>query len=182
MITAVKNLKNYSRFCLTLFSILFLFCVTAKQVQAFRIGTSNERWITTSTEHFKIIYPESQKSLGLHYAKTAEKNLQDLSKIFTEIPPAITLIINDSTDLSNGYATVLPYPHIMIFPVPVGEESPLSEAGEWANELLVHELTHIFERKHNDKFLTIMNKFMPQWKLNRDELNRLPISHVNWAY
>lgn len=141
----MKNQKNYSRFCLTLFSILFLFCVTATKAPAFRIGTRDQRWITTSTEHFRIIYPESQKSLGLHYAKTAEKNLQDLSQIFTDIPPVITIIINDSTDLSNGYATVLPYPHIMIFPVQIGEESALSEAGEWANELLVHELTHILQ-------------------------------------
>ncbi len=141
----MKNPTNYSRFCLTLFSILFLFIVAAQRVQAFRIGTNEQRWITTTTEHFKIIYPENQKNLGLHYAKTAEKNLQDLRTIFTEIPPTITVIINDSTDLSNGYATVLPYPHIMIFPVQVGEESPLSEAGEWANELFVHELTHILQ-------------------------------------
>lgn len=119
--------------------------MTAEHAQAFRIGTSEDRWITINTEHFKIIFPESQKSLGLHYAKTAEKNLQDLSKIFTDIPPVITIIINDSTDVSNGYATVLPYPHIMIYPVQIGEESSLSEAGEWANELLVHEMTHILQ-------------------------------------
>ena len=48
--------------------------------------------------------------------------------------------------------------------------------------IIVHELAHLFERKHNDRFLGIMNSFMPQWRSYRDELNRLPVSHVNWEY
>lgn len=42
--------------------------------------------------------------------------------------------------------------------------------------IIVHELTHLLERKHNDRFLSRLSSYMPQWKSYRDELNRLPVS------
>lgn len=41
--------------------------------------------------------------------------------------------------------------------------------------VIVHELVHLLERNHNDNFVGYLNQFMPKWRLNRDELNRLPI-------
>jgi len=35
---------------------------------------------------------------------------------------------------------------------------------------------------HNDRFLTLMEKYMPQWKFYKEELNRLPVSHGEWTY
>jgi len=48
--------------------------------------------------------------------------------------------------------------------------------------IIVHELIHLLERNHNDKFITYLNQFMPKWRLYRDELNQLPVSHNNWGY
>ena len=48
--------------------------------------------------------------------------------------------------------------------------------------IIAHELVHLLERKHNDRFFSLMSKFMPQWRTYREELNRLPVSHVNWEY
>jgi predicted metal-dependent hydrolase len=48
--------------------------------------------------------------------------------------------------------------------------------------ILVHEMVHLLERHHNDQFLGYMNKFMPQWQLIRDELNRAPLAHAEWEY
>jgi predicted metal-dependent hydrolase len=48
--------------------------------------------------------------------------------------------------------------------------------------IIVHEMVHLLERKHNDRFIWYLNKFMPQWKSYREELNRLPISHLDWEY
>jgi predicted metal-dependent hydrolase len=48
--------------------------------------------------------------------------------------------------------------------------------------IIVHELIHLLERKHNDRFIGYLNKFMPKWRLYRDELNRLPVSHSEWGY
>jgi predicted metal-dependent hydrolase len=48
--------------------------------------------------------------------------------------------------------------------------------------ILVHELLHLIEPTHNARFQSLMDRFMPQWRQLRDELNRLPVRHENWAY
>lgn len=48
--------------------------------------------------------------------------------------------------------------------------------------IIVHEMVHLLERLHNDRFLALMEKYMPQWKFYKEELNRLPVSHGEWDY
>jgi len=48
--------------------------------------------------------------------------------------------------------------------------------------VLVHEMLHLFERKHNDRFISLMDKFLPRWRSHRDELNQFPLSHADWKY
>lgn len=48
--------------------------------------------------------------------------------------------------------------------------------------ILVHELVHLHERNHNDRFIALMDQFMPKWRLHRNELNRLPVVHNDWGY
>ena len=48
--------------------------------------------------------------------------------------------------------------------------------------ILVHEMVHLLERHHNERFLAYMDKFMPQWRLHREELNRAPLAHEDWEY
>jgi predicted metal-dependent hydrolase len=48
--------------------------------------------------------------------------------------------------------------------------------------IIVHEMIHLIERHHNDNFLAHLDKNLPKWKLYKDELNRLPVSHGEWEY
>jgi predicted metal-dependent hydrolase len=48
--------------------------------------------------------------------------------------------------------------------------------------VLIHELVHLLEPSHNANFVSLMDKFMPQWRHIRDELNRAPLGHVDWEY
>ena len=48
--------------------------------------------------------------------------------------------------------------------------------------ILVHELVHLLERNHNDRFKAHMSRYMPQWRLYREELNRAPLGHEEWEY
>lgn len=48
--------------------------------------------------------------------------------------------------------------------------------------VLVHEMIHLLERNHNDRFLSLLDEFMPNWRFYKDELSRLPISHADWKY
>ena len=48
--------------------------------------------------------------------------------------------------------------------------------------ILVHELVHLHERHHNERFRALMNKHMPNWKERRDLLNSLPLAYEDWRY
>jgi len=48
--------------------------------------------------------------------------------------------------------------------------------------IVVHEMVHLLERNHNDRFVGLMNKYSPQWRHYKEELNRLPVSHEDWKY
>ena len=48
--------------------------------------------------------------------------------------------------------------------------------------IVVHEMVHFLERTHNDKFISHMDRIMPQWRTFRDNLNRSPLAHENWEY
>ena len=46
--------------------------------------------------------------------------------------------------------------------------------------VIVHELVHLLERKHNDRFIGHMDKLLPQWRVYRDELNNFILEHAVW--
>lgn len=48
--------------------------------------------------------------------------------------------------------------------------------------ILIHELTHLIEPTHSNRFLALMDKFMPHWRQIKDELNRLPVRHEEWDH
>jgi predicted metal-dependent hydrolase len=48
--------------------------------------------------------------------------------------------------------------------------------------IVVHELVHLLERHHNERFQALMEMHLPQWKFYKEELNRLPVSHGEWGY
>lgn len=48
--------------------------------------------------------------------------------------------------------------------------------------IVVHEMTHILAPTHNARFVVMMDQFMPQWRFYREQLNRLPVHHEDWAY
>lgn len=48
--------------------------------------------------------------------------------------------------------------------------------------IVVHELVHLLEPTHNARFTALMDRFLPNWRQLRDDLNRLPLRHVDWSY
>jgi predicted metal-dependent hydrolase len=48
--------------------------------------------------------------------------------------------------------------------------------------IVVHEMVHLLERSHNNRFIAYMDHFLPQWRELKEELNRLPVAHVDWRY
>jgi predicted metal-dependent hydrolase len=48
--------------------------------------------------------------------------------------------------------------------------------------LIVHELAHLIERHHNDRFTALMDEHLPDWKARRALLNAQPLAHDTWGY
>jgi len=43
--------------------------------------------------------------------------------------------------------------------------------------IVIHEMLHVLEPTHSERFLTLMDRFLPDWEQRRQVLNRLPLSH-----
>ena len=48
--------------------------------------------------------------------------------------------------------------------------------------IVVHEMIHLIERNHNERFRSYMEHFLPAWSAIREELNRAPLAHTDWSY
>lgn len=48
--------------------------------------------------------------------------------------------------------------------------------------VIVHELAHLIARQHDERFLAVMDRHLPQWRRLRQVLNSAPLAHVTWKY
>ena len=46
--------------------------------------------------------------------------------------------------------------------------------------ILVHEMVHLLERHHTERFHKLMDQFMPDWRPRRDRLNQEPLEYKIW--
>ena len=47
--------------------------------------------------------------------------------------------------------------------------------------VVVHEMAHLIERSHDERFRSILDRAMPQWWQRFDALNREPLADEAWA-
>lgn len=48
--------------------------------------------------------------------------------------------------------------------------------------IVAHEIVHLIERRHNERFLALMSEAMPDWQSRRTALNQSPLAHELWTY
>lgn len=48
--------------------------------------------------------------------------------------------------------------------------------------IVVHELIHLLEPSHNDRFRSLMAHHMPTWRQQKDLLRQQPLAHQKWDY
>ena len=47
--------------------------------------------------------------------------------------------------------------------------------------IVVHEMAHYFERSHGERFTSLMDRYLPDWRARRDQLNRSPLAEEVWT-
>ncbi len=62
------------------------------------------------------------------------------------------------------------------------QEQERESPRECLEYIVVHEMGHLLEPTHNDRFVALMNQLMPNWQHCRQVLNRLPVRHETWGY
>ena len=48
--------------------------------------------------------------------------------------------------------------------------------------VLVHEIIHILEPKHSERFFSLLDEYMPSWRTHKENLDKPPLVHVDWDY
>jgi len=48
--------------------------------------------------------------------------------------------------------------------------------------IIVHEMVHLLERNHTERFTTLVGDFMPRWKDAKALLGSYPLAHETWDY
>lgn len=43
-------------------------------------------------------------------------------------------------------------------------------------------MVHLLEPTHNTRFVALMERLMPHWRIYREQLNRLPVRQETWCY
>lgn len=132
-------------------------------------------WKQTRIGNFTLIFDAEQHEIAKIYAARLQKMETELSPFWPLKPKLTTVVLNDRTDLTNGYATFLPYPLIMLYPVLPTSNDTIGEFDDWAWELLVHEYVHIlsFEQRRGVPWglswifgsIITPNSLLPRWVL-----------------
>ncbi len=100
-------------------------------------------WRKIETPHFTVIFDSKHYPLAQEYAKAAEQAFVSTTPVFGVWPEKTVLLIDDSTDIANGFATGIPYPMISTFPVLPTALDSIGDYGNWGLELITHEYVHI---------------------------------------
>src|SRR5262245_7007903 len=133
------------------------------------------RFRVLRTEHFLIYFHQNADHLAQRLSVVAEDTWRALPQPLGVRPPRLThVVLADQADLSNGYATPLPYDTIVIYTTaPPGSEFNVDD---WLRLAFVHEFTHIVHLDRSASWARVVravlgrspiafpNLFLPTWQ------------------
>lgn len=123
------------------FTILWLACLTLAAAKY----PPNLQWREISRGDFTIIFPAGRWQQAENALACAESAFEKLSAFWRDQPRGrIRIVLDDSTDQANGFATFFPFNLVGINLSEPSPDSQLAAKRSWLDLVLVHELTHIF--------------------------------------
>jgi hypothetical protein len=117
------------------------------------------RYRTLFTQHFSIHFHQGEDALARRLATIAEDVWQKLGAPLGVQPPRHTdVVLVDQTDLSNGFATPLPYNTIVVTAVwPAGVEF-IGKTDDWLRLVFTHEFTHIVHLDRSEGWARVVRR------------------------
>ena len=113
----------------------------------------DEAWRTLETAHFRITFPEHLAELAEKAGNVAEQAHESLSAGFRAGPTGtIEIVLTDHVDVSNGFARYSPSNRIVLYARPPADHLALAYFDDWLEQLVVHELAHVFHLDYGGGF------------------------------
>ncbi|HWF83592.1 MAG TPA: hypothetical protein VG222_02025 [Vicinamibacterales bacterium] len=136
------------------------------------------RFRTLRTAHFIIYFHQGEDGTARELAAIAEETWVKLQRPLGVAPPKLThVILADQTELSNGFATPLPYDTVFITAVwPAGSDF-IGNTDDWLRLAFTHEFTHIVHLDRSEGWARVVrgifgrtpvafpNLFLPTWQI-----------------
>src|SRR5450759_5177641 len=97
------------------------------------------RFRTIRTEHFDIHAHQGEDALARRLAGIVERVRHRFEPVFGAPRVRVQVILVDQTDLSNGWATPVPYDAIEITAAPPSAESIIGNTTDWLELVFTHE-------------------------------------------
>ncbi|OFW03504.1 MAG: hypothetical protein A3H96_19865 [Acidobacteria bacterium RIFCSPLOWO2_02_FULL_67_36] len=101
------------------------------------------RFRTVSTVHFDIHYHQGEEALARRLERLAEEVAASLEPRLGRPAGRVHVILVAQSDLSNGWATPVPYDLIEIVTTAPGGASLIGNTDDWLRLVFSHEYTHI---------------------------------------
>ncbi len=124
---------------------------------------------TLQTAHLRVHYPVALDSLAREAARHGEAAWQQLGASLAAPRGKVDLLLQDNTDVSNGFAQVFPSNRVVIYAVPPVASRELRFHDDWLRLVITHELAHIF---HIDRSRGL-------WRAGRWVFGRNPLLFPN---
>ncbi len=117
----------------------------ALSVQGARAQEADLRWQVYETEHYRLSYPEPADAWAQHVASRLESIRADVAaEVGYEPSRRVDVVVLDPLRQSNGFAIPIgAHPRMGIFPTSPDAGSVLAWYRDWAEDLVVHEDTHL---------------------------------------
>ena len=132
-------------------------------------GDGRLGWHTIESEHFIVSYHDPLHEVARRVALVAERAHEVLAPAMGHRPDEkTTIVVDDMTDSSNGFAGVLPRNAIRIFASAPPSKSDLADHDDWLYALVAHEYAHILHLDTIDGLPKLVNKVVGKtWAPNQ---------------
>ena len=157
--------------------LLLLTLLDAASVSAANRYDPRLRFRTIRTAHFDVHAHKGEEVLAGRLAAIVERVRQKFEPVLGVPRGRVQVILVDQTDLSNGWATPVPYDTIEITLVPPPSETLIGNTTDWIELVFTHEYTHILHLDRTRGFMqgiravfgrvpvAFPNAFLPVWQV-----------------
>lgn len=124
-----------------MFLAILLSLATAPAASAGPVFAPGTRLSVIRTEHFDIIFPERSRESALWLSGFAEEVLDEVAgQLGFGLPGRMPVAITPDIGTFNGYTSLFPYPHIVLFDTSL--DIGWTAFSDNLRGLFLHELTH----------------------------------------